>query len=430
MAVSTLVDYTIRPSGVTTNGGGFKAGASGTDYSNQDAAQASYTTLAMANTGTTLTSTAEFGTVGSAIVGNIIYISGGTNFTTGWYEVTAYTDTNTISIDRNATNGSTASAGTGNMGGALHIDILGSTAFCNSTTALDFASGSHTIWIKTGTHTVTTAATVAFAGTTYTNKIPIIRGFDSTKGDVVEGTTRPLISVGTNAIYFNSNYGKMADLRWTGSATSGSHFRCGTDWVFQNCEFKTSATTGGASVCNTSAGCTFVGCLFMGAGTKNGIGPAGASGVYAYCYLENLTTALANGVMVNCIFNNCTTANNQTNTLVATINSTFYNCTTALDWDANTRQFAVNNIFHTCTTAIKNSSSFGQFHTYEPNIIWNNTTDYTSGTEDYILYTGPALNTWVNKDADPVFENVGSNDFTIQVDGPAANYGAKLPAGE
>src|SRR5205814_2364059 len=117
MALSAAIVWECRASGANdNNGGGFKAGASGTDYSQQNSAQLTLTDLATTGVVTTLTSVT--GGFTSAMVGNTINIASGTNFTAGFYEITAFTNSNTVTLDRAPTTAAGA-AGTGSVGGAL-----------------------------------------------------------------------------------------------------------------------------------------------------------------------------------------------------------------------------------------------------------------------------------------------------------------------
>lgn len=82
---STLV-WEVRTTGDPANGGAFRAGATGTDYSQQDTAQVSYTDLAVdATTNTKVTSAANPFT--SAHVGNVVKISSTGAWTPGYYEI-------------------------------------------------------------------------------------------------------------------------------------------------------------------------------------------------------------------------------------------------------------------------------------------------------------------------------------------------------
>lgn len=88
----------------------------GTDYTEQDAAQLALTDLASSTPYTTITSTT--GGFTAAMVGNGIYIASGTGFTAGRYVITAYTNTNTVTV-HTACAASAASGGVAKVGGAL-----------------------------------------------------------------------------------------------------------------------------------------------------------------------------------------------------------------------------------------------------------------------------------------------------------------------
>lgn len=98
MAVNPTAVWRIRPSGSDTNGGGYDAAISGagTDYSQQNSAQASGTHL----TGTTSTVTdATAANFTSAMVGNAMFITGGGS-TAGFYFITAFTSSSVVTLDR------------------------------------------------------------------------------------------------------------------------------------------------------------------------------------------------------------------------------------------------------------------------------------------------------------------------------------------
>ncbi len=107
----------IRIAGNDANGAFYDASITnaGTDYSQQDAAQLALTDCAAVTGGTTLTSVT--GGFTTAMIGNAIRISAGTHFTTGYYFITARTDTNTVTLDRDPTDGTNATGGTGKVGG-------------------------------------------------------------------------------------------------------------------------------------------------------------------------------------------------------------------------------------------------------------------------------------------------------------------------
>jgi len=186
MALSASIVWEIRTTGSDSNGGGFKTGASGTDYSQQDSAQYALTGLTSSGAGAViLTSSAA-----ADMVGNLIQITGGTNFTTGFYEITSVSAGVSITVDRNCTTGAGA-AGTGNIGGAVatintvnNNKVLGNKAY-----------------IKSGTYTVTTRQdwsgdAYAWDGTNPT----ILIGYNTTRGDNPKGNGRPVISCNTAGV--------------------------------------------------------------------------------------------------------------------------------------------------------------------------------------------------------------------------------------
>lgn len=76
MTVNSTAVWRVRPSGSNTNGGGYDAGISGaaTDYSQQNAAQASGTHGV--TTGSTTFTDATANAFTSAMIGNALYITG------------------------------------------------------------------------------------------------------------------------------------------------------------------------------------------------------------------------------------------------------------------------------------------------------------------------------------------------------------------
>jgi hypothetical protein len=107
VAVLATAVWRARPSGVNTNGGGYDPGISGaaTDYSQQNAAQASGTHGTTIGTTTFTDATALAFT--SAMIGNAVYITG-SGQTTGWYFVTAFTSSSVVTLDRSPGTGTLA----------------------------------------------------------------------------------------------------------------------------------------------------------------------------------------------------------------------------------------------------------------------------------------------------------------------------------
>ena len=211
MAISASAVWEIRTDGADTNGGGFVAGASGTDYSQQASAQLTVTDGAC-SASTTLTSAT--GGFTSAMTGNLVYLSSGP----GWYEIKSYTDTNTVTVDRA---GPTATGMTLNVGGALATPGI--------VTTLPLVSY-NTIWLKSGTYTLTTATAGSGGPITKPNLHLGLRGYQTTRGD--NTGTRPLVHAGAySPTYMISMYAsnfsiyvENVEVDCNSNATNGIHF--------------------------------------------------------------------------------------------------------------------------------------------------------------------------------------------------------------
>src|SRR5579872_553978 len=138
MAIAAGAVWEIRPGGSDVNGGLFLASqpGAGSDYSQQDAAQLSFSDV-VTNGSTTVTSAT--GGFTAAMVGNGINIAG------VCYVIATRSSTNSITVDRTI---GAASGQTANVGGAL-----GSPGYC----AGQAVTGNQ-IWIKAGTYTLTSSS--------------------------------------------------------------------------------------------------------------------------------------------------------------------------------------------------------------------------------------------------------------------------------
>ena len=204
-ALSSGTYWEVRTTGDNDNGGCYDAvNNGGTDYSQQDAAQLSLTDLATPGAAsTTLTSTT--GGFTSAMVDNCIDIASGTNFTAGIYQITAYTDTNTVTLDRSPTAAAAGSNGVGKVGG-------GDADFTDSNANVD---DDNKVYVKAGTYTQTIKPvnTVA-SGAVVVQYI----GYNSTRDD------NPTDSANMPLIDGNSTLSFGIDLNNTLSNYDFSHF--------------------------------------------------------------------------------------------------------------------------------------------------------------------------------------------------------------
>lgn len=200
LSASTVWEYEADATAGNLNGGGFVAGT-GTDYTQFPTCKASWTVAAagcaqaspvnstndLASAGDWLTVTSAAGGFTDAMVGNLIHITAATgSVTAGWYQILTRADTNTITVDR-ATGTGDWTAGTGYVGGALSLPTSAS---------LTAMVAGNTAWVKYGTYTFATNATI---GTPGTNAAWInLTGYKSIRGDTPIGTDRPTFTFGAN----------------------------------------------------------------------------------------------------------------------------------------------------------------------------------------------------------------------------------------
>lgn len=161
MAIAGTCVWEIQPTGsngaADTNGGGYDSAiAGGADLS--QAAPVAVTGLAAAQNSTTVTGTG-FDTVHWP--GNIIYISGGTNFVADWYEITAVASATSMTLDRAPATAGAGSAGTGNVGGPLASpgqmgNIVSSSTRCSAGQTVFLKNNGSTIY-SIGAGTANTA---------------------------------------------------------------------------------------------------------------------------------------------------------------------------------------------------------------------------------------------------------------------------------
>ncbi len=179
MGLSALTVWEVRTAGADVNGGGYRSDAGNTDYSIFDTPEVAVTD-AVTNGTTTITSTNA--TFESAMIGNLLYITGGTGSITGaWYEVITRVSASIITVDR-STGLTTGTGATLNLGGAL-----GSPGGLSLILLASGVAGMNA-WVKSGTYTLTTATLnvsngAPDFGASMSNKLFVLRGYQTTRGD-------------------------------------------------------------------------------------------------------------------------------------------------------------------------------------------------------------------------------------------------------
>lgn len=180
--------WEVRPSsGSDGNGGGFDPTVTspGTDYSQQNSAQITYTDLIIGGTTTQLTSVLNPFT--SAHVGNVIQITSGSGFNVGFYIVVSVSG---ITATMHFSVGSAASTGGhGTLGGAL----ANLTKLFTSSSGTTQASQGNVVYVN-GTTTLTSTLNVTKASSGNFERI-VIRGYGTTRND----GTNAIITTATNS---------------------------------------------------------------------------------------------------------------------------------------------------------------------------------------------------------------------------------------
>lgn len=189
MAISGSIVWEVQTGGSdTAHGGGFKTGASGTDYSTTSptAPQATLSTASVVNATTSRIDVAVGDyTVGAGDVGNILQVTGG-SATAGFYEITGINagGANQWTLDRAV--GTAGQTVVGGMGGALATPGKAAPA-----ASVD----GNKIWVKAGTYTLSTTTPGAAGPVVFATDIRVfMEGYQTTRGD---RGTRPVISAGS-----------------------------------------------------------------------------------------------------------------------------------------------------------------------------------------------------------------------------------------
>ncbi len=335
MALSALIQWEVRPANGTANaGGGFRAGASGTDRSQQNAVQTAFTDLVIdAVTNTNVTSAAF--PFAAADVGNVIAVTGGAGFTTGLYEVVSVAAA-VATLDRAVgTVGSTG--GTGNLGGARSGYSVGTTTLQSSLVA------GQKVWIKNEAWNEPITLTAAGAAGN-----PIVHeGYNTARGDAPTGANRPrnnragaagvaltagganqqfrhlwMSNAGTHGVSDASANHTYVNVRSSNNTDRGFTSGSGSEILFLGCE---SDTNGGHGFIFTTSQ-VFVGCTSHD-NTGVGYGPDAAGGQsLVFCIAESnashgLSASTRIGYVANCTFDGNTGASTDGITMTTPVGS-------------------------------------------------------------------------------------------------------------
>lgn len=388
MALAADTVWECRTTGTAgnLNGGGFSdsnKGTTGVDYSQQDAAQKTWTAGGSNNdlacvTGTS-TLTSASGGFTNAMLGNLINITAGTNFTTGRYMVTGFTDANTVTLDRSPVGASNGSAGTGYLGGALSsVNRVGSDA-------IPVIVAGNTLYVKAGTYTAGNSTTGYTAGTG-ANPIRFI-GYNTTRGDnPLAAANQPVFAQGASTTYKLVQKSTHSYIRFTGSTSNLIGSDDNTTMAFCHINF-----TGTGTAFNDNSN-QLLRHLFCDISSPSGTAVTMYNGVFIGCYFHDCKTVFStsggnNPVIAFCVFDTCDSmgANSPANPTV--IGCTFVNVRSGCGASGNALATYVGNIFAYCRTALTSGTSNGLFCSAYNDYFSNNTdvSGYVKGVGDIAL---------------------------------------------
>lgn len=380
MAISANAVFEIRSTATASNanGGGFVTGASGTDFSQQDAAQFNLTGATSAGADAIILHASADATM----VGNIAHVISGTNATAGFYEILSVVPGVSITVDRNWGSGAVA-AGVVNIGGALSmVSTLDDDIF-----ELPPAGGGVKYWVKSGTYVLGETVSISVAGGT--QKPNFIEGYASTRGDSPKGATRPIFDCGANTFTLGSNW-YLSNIVFTG--TAATVLALGTATVAKFCKFINTSTTATRNAIALGGDNSL---FFCDAQSLAGIGVLASSGVNSLfgCFIHDSTIGFSSSTGSGQFISNSLFACNKTHAIqfagsstgiLSVANCTLYGFSTptgiGVDFDAATTDARIVNTIITGFVTGVNHASTQTTGVDDFNDYYNNTTNATNWT--------------------------------------------------
>jgi hypothetical protein len=355
------------------------------DYTQQDAADFTQTNLSTSGAGATTITSASAGFT-KMHVGHLVHITAGTNFTAGWYEITTFTDSSNVVVDRTPTSAGAGSGGTFYVGGAGRLNALEDAFF-------EMIPAGSRVFFKAGTYT--TGATISVASTNSTTTDPsIMQGYTTLRGDnPTNPANMPLIAFGSNASTFGSNQ-LFKYINFTTTATNGVVL--GNNGILYRCKALNSSTTSGRNAFSCS-GATSSGVVFCEAISQNGVAinaNVGSGRLYGN-YIHDSDTGITNNntqmaVVLNVFEANRTAALTVSSSapVVLIFNNTIYGREGQIGIGANlstggsSTNRIFNNIFYGLTTGITVASPAAHTNLTSFNDFFNNGTNVSNITLD------------------------------------------------
>lgn len=390
MALSASTVWEFASGGSMNNGGGYVTTGGSTDYSLAAPTPALALTDCYHGAGST-TLTSDTGGFTTAMIGNLIKVVSGTNFTVKWYEVKTRVDSYNITVDSSlGASANTTKDGVVNVGGALAYGIAAAdTAFHSAVIA------GNTIWYNGGNTSPGTTFTIAgniAAGTAGTSTTVIyLKGYKLTRGDSCVGAYRPTIACAAFTIAAHNTYCSTQNLIFTG--TGASIYTVPATCVLINCKSTNSSTTANQTAfAASSSNCYFIGCE---ASSLNGYAFAPTFGsTFVGCYAHDSKTGfnMASGgsAIINSVMETCTNGVGLVN-LGKVVGCTIRNCSVGVNGGTLADNSFINNIIADCYVGASWSSSVPS-NVWMYNCFYGNTTPRTNVTAgDTDIATDPVL---------------------------------------
>lgn len=401
-ALPNTTIFEVRQAGSNSNSGCFVEGATGTDFSQQNAAQYTFADLASVNgtTNPSIVTSASHSFV-AADVGNCLRVTAGTNWTTGVYQIVSVA-AGAATLDRAVGTAAVITAGTYFVGGALATLAQLNTNMCSACRA----------WVKAdATYTITANVTFNYSTTNQT----WVAGYTTTRGDGGRFTVQATGSIGDWMITLSNANFRLSNivLDVNGQANSRCILFSSINDIAQNVECKNGNAgnamilinnvrdecrvcwvhdwAGGQPAFSISQGDGGLACIYCTAGPSTANGESGflfQGGACSYCTVYGLTGTTTDGFLIgsqgkvnldHCVAYNVT--RNGINITVVTIPVEVTNCV------LSTTLTGINN---TSGTTLRPGDTFANY-----NFFFNNGTNVsglTMGANSVILTADPFTN--------------------------------------
>lgn len=410
MAIPANTVWEVRYDGDNTNGGGWVTGSSGTDYSQQAAAQWSVTDAVTNNTTTITSATANFN---SSVVGNVLYIVvGGTAYRR---YVTTYTNSTTIVVD------ATLSAGSGQtmkIGGA--VATMGGSVLASGGSARQQTAG-NIIYVKYNASAYSFSTSYcAYSGTIAAPNY--IVGYD---------TTRTLDNTDSNRPTFQSTSGSTYSFYVSGScwyfrnlivdcnnqlfSYAAALANGGVGHIFERCDFLNYY----GSSCIDQQSCNYISmirCRFVGNTSAYSIGGTRITGhtyienceFLAGRYAINVATVATTVIIRNTTFKGCVLAAlicTQSGGLLHVTNCNFVgNTTHAIDISGAT---PIASLFENCI--VTNNGGWGWYATSRKDVRILNCAGYSNTSGNYNSSYITNVTGFISLSGDPFVDRTNNN---------------------